>query len=281
MLKIVVTGEEKFDEETETFVPAMKPYTLTLEHSLLSVSKWEGIYHKPFLSTDKDLDMIKTYAKCMTINPNVPEEVYEKLTPKHIEEISSYIEDKQTATWFSDGEKAHKNGKMNGEVITAEIVYYWMISMQIPVEFQKWHLNRLLTLIRVISIKNDPKGSGKKMSYADRRALNAARKAKYHTMGVLDKYGREGVTALSMATPVDTGKTAASWRYRITSNATSLTIEWLNDNETKDGIPIVVLIQYGHGTGNGGYVQGRDFVNPAIQPIFDKIADTLWKEVTK
>lgn len=100
-------------------------------------------------------------------------------------------------------------------------------------------------------------------------------------LGVLDKYGREGVAALSMATPVDTGKTAASWRYRVTSNDTSLTIEWLNDNTTVDGIPIAVLIQYGHGTGNGGYVRGRDFINPAIQPIFDKIADELWKEVTK
>ena len=100
-------------------------------------------------------------------------------------------------------------------------------------------------------------------------------------LGVLDKYGREGVNALSMATPVDTGKTAASWRYRITSDKTSLSIEWLNDSETKDGIPIVVLIQYGHGTGNGGYVKGNDFINPAIKPIFDKISDALWKEVTK
>ena len=84
-----------------------------------------------------------------------------------------------------------------------------------------------------------------------------------------------------MATPVDTGKTAASWRYQITNNKNELKIEWLNDSTTKDGIPIVVLIQYGHGTGNGGYVVGRDFINPAIQPIFDKIADALWKEVTK
>lgn len=100
-------------------------------------------------------------------------------------------------------------------------------------------------------------------------------------LGVLDRYGREGVNALSMATPVDTGKTASSWRYRITSTATSLSIEWINDNTTKDGIPIVVLIQYGHGTGNGGYVAGNDFINPAIKPIFDKISDALWKEVTK
>lgn len=100
-------------------------------------------------------------------------------------------------------------------------------------------------------------------------------------LGVLDRFGREGVAALSMATPVDTGKTAASWRYQITNNKNELKIEWLNDNTTKDGIPIVVLIQYGHGTGNGGYVVGRDFINPAIKPIFDKIADALWKEVTK
>lgn len=99
--------------------------------------------------------------------------------------------------------------------------------------------------------------------------------------GVLDKYGREGVNALSMATPVDTGKTAASWQYRIVYGKSFVSIEWLNTNTTKDGIPIAVLIQYGHGTGNGGYVVGRDFVNPAIQPIFDKITDALWKEVTK
>lgn len=183
MLKIVVKGDETFDEETETFIPTMKPYTLMLEHSLLSIKKWEGIYHKPFLSTNKDLDMIKSYAKCMTINPNVPDEVYEYLSPENITDISAYIEDKQTATWFSDKQPVHKNGKMNGETITAEIVYYWMIQMNIPVEFQKWHLNSLLTLIRVISLKNDPKGNSQKMTAADRRALNAARKAKYHTRG--------------------------------------------------------------------------------------------------
>lgn len=189
MLKITVTGEEKFDEETNTFIPALKPYTLTLEHSLLSVSKWEEIYHKPFLSTDKDLDMIREYAKCMTINPNVPEKVYEYLSVANIEQISDYIQDDHTATWFSDkktGDKmpTHKNGKMNGETVTAEIVYYWMISMNIPVEFQKWHFNRLLTLIKVISVKNDPKGgSTNKMTAEQRRALNKARQAKYHTRG--------------------------------------------------------------------------------------------------
>lgn len=100
-------------------------------------------------------------------------------------------------------------------------------------------------------------------------------------LGTLDRFGREGVAALSMATPVDSGITAASWRYRIVNNKYELSIEWYNDSTTKDGIPIAVLIQYGHGTNNGGYVKGRDFINPAIQPIFDKIADAIWKEVNE
>ena len=98
--------------------------------------------------------------------------------------------------------------------------------------------------------------------------------------GVLDQYGREGVVALSMATPVDTGKTAASWRYEVTNKPGELSITWINDNTTDTGIPIVVLIQYSHGTRNGGFVQGRDFINPAMKPIFDKISNALWKEVT-
>lgn len=100
-------------------------------------------------------------------------------------------------------------------------------------------------------------------------------------LGVLDKYGREGVNALSMATPIDGGETASSWRYEVENNRGNMSIYWLNDEVTRDGTPIAILIQYGHGTRNGGYVRGRDFINPAIRPIFDKIADELWKEVTK
>ena len=100
-------------------------------------------------------------------------------------------------------------------------------------------------------------------------------------LGVLDEYGRKGVAALSMATPVDTGEAASSWRYKVTNKPGVLSIEWLNDSMTRDGTPIVILLQYGHGTGTGGYVQGRDFINPAIQPIFDQLAEALWKEVTK
>lgn len=182
MLKLEISGERLWDEDKNEFLPPTKDYILQMEHSLISVSKWEAIYHKPFLSTQKTYEMIKDYAKCMTIN-NVPDEVFERLTPSHIEQIAEYIEDDQTATWFGDTRKPHKNGRMRGEIITAEIVYYWMTKMNIPVEFQKWHLNRLLVLVRVISEKDDPKNSKRKMTAEERRALNKARQAKYHTRG--------------------------------------------------------------------------------------------------
>lgn len=95
----------------------------------------------------------------------------------------------------------------------------------------------------------------------------------------LDRYGREGVSALAAATPVDTGLTASSWTYEITKSGNSYTIIWRNTN-TVDGRPVAILIQYGHGTGTGGYVQGRDYINPVIQPLFDRIADDVWKAVT-
>lgn len=97
----------------------------------------------------------------------------------------------------------------------------------------------------------------------------------------LDQYGRLGVIALAMNTPVDTGKTASSWSYKIRHDGGNISICWTNDNVTKNGIPIVILLQYGHGTRNGGYVKGRDFINPAIQPVFNEIAENVWKEITK
>lgn len=98
--------------------------------------------------------------------------------------------------------------------------------------------------------------------------------------GILDKYGREGVAALSSATPVDSGLTASSWYYRIENKGGSAKITFFNSN-IQDGVPIAIILQYGHATGTGGWVQGRDYINPAIQPIFDKIANEAWKEVTK
>lgn len=97
---------------------------------------------------------------------------------------------------------------------------------------------------------------------------------------ILDKYGREGVAALASATPVDSGTTANSWYYEITNSNGSTTISFCNSNVNK-GVPIAIILQYGHGTGTGGWVQGRDYINPAIQPIFDKIANEAWREVTK
>ena len=110
------------------------------------------------------------------------------------------------------------------------------------------------------------------------RFLERAREAV--KIGELDKYGREGVLALSSATPVDTGKTAASWEYRISRDKDGVTISFRNTN-IQNGVPIAIILQYGHGTRNGGWVQGRDYINPAIQPTFDKLAQAAWKEVTK
>lgn len=106
------------------------------------------------------------------------------------------------------------------------------------------------------------------------------RVSKIDYVGILNRYGREGVAALASATPVDTGKTANSWGYEITTTKDSYTIAFTNSNVV-DGVPIAIILQYGHGTRNGGWVEGRDYINPAIQPIFDKIANEAWREVTK
>ena len=118
------------------------------------------------------------------------------------------------------------------------------------------------------------KGDFSKLTRYLERAKNAVR------LGNLDKYGREGVAALASATPVDSGLTANSWTYEVTHDKDSATITFNNSN-IQNGVPIAVILQYGHGTGNGGWVQGRDYINPAIQPIFDKIAKEAWREVTK
>lgn len=109
------------------------------------------------------------------------------------------------------------------------------------------------------------------------RFLNQLRGAKY--LNILEKYGQEGVRALSSATPVDSGKTASSWTYKIERTPSRTIISWLNTN-VNEGANIAILLQYGHGTGTGGFVQGRDYINPAMQPIFDMIAQEAWREVT-
>ena len=118
------------------------------------------------------------------------------------------------------------------------------------------------------------KGDFSKLSRYLERVKEAAR------IGVLDKYGREGVAALASATPVESGKTAGSWYYEIKRQNGSVSIIFKNSNINK-GVPIAIILQYGHGTGTGGWVEGRDYINPAIQPIFDKIAEDAWREVTR
>lgn len=118
------------------------------------------------------------------------------------------------------------------------------------------------------------KGDFSKLNKYFKRVREAAR------VSALDKYGQAGVAALASATPIDTGKTAASWYYKIKRSSQSVSLEFFNSNENK-GVPIAIILQYGHGTGTGGWVEGRDYINPAIQPIFDKIANEAWKEVTK
>ncbi len=118
------------------------------------------------------------------------------------------------------------------------------------------------------------KGDFSKLSRYIERAREAAK------IGILDKYGREGVAALASATPVKTGKTASSWVYEIKRQNGSVSIVFKNTNIV-NGVPIAIILQYGHGTGTGGWVEGRDYINPAIQPIFDEIANKAWREVTK
>lgn len=182
MLTITIPASEGWDESKQEFVPIEPEKTLQLEHSLISLSKWESKWCKPFLSSHNKTDEeILDYIKFMTITKNVKPEVYDRLTNKIIDEINRYIDAPMTATTFS-GETSCKE---SNEKITSELIYYWMIALNIPIEeCQKWHLNRLLTLIKVCNIKNQPE---KKMSRKDAAAhyaeLNAMRRKALGTKG--------------------------------------------------------------------------------------------------
>lgn len=179
MYKLVVPQAEMWDPVKEEFF-IMKGCSLQLEHSLVSLSKWESKWNKPFLSKDKKTDEeTRDYIRCMTVTQNVDPMVYSCMSQKDVEKVYEYINLPMTATTINN-----RNKSIGREIITAEIIYYWMITLNIPFECQKWHLNRLLTLIEVCSIKNS---SGKKMSkkdiYAQNRALNEMRKKKHGTKG--------------------------------------------------------------------------------------------------
>ena len=180
MLEITIPAIEKWDPIKEELLYT-KEQTLRLEHSLVSLSKWESKWCKVFLSKEpKTIEETIDYVRCMTITQNVDPGVYYDLTQENINQINSYIEAPMTATYFSQ----NKYSKPSREQITSELIYYWMISFNIPFECQKWHLNRLLTLIRVCNVKNQPT---KKMSTREimnrNAALNAQRRAQLGSKG--------------------------------------------------------------------------------------------------
>ena len=180
MLKVRVKGKDFFNEDTNEFITT-NDTVLQLEHSLISLSKWESKWHKPFLNTDnKTEEEMVDYIRCMTITQNVDPDVYYGLSEANIIEIKAYMENPMTATWFSD----KHNPKTRQKAVTAELIYYWMISLGIPFECEKWHLNRLLTLIRVCNVENSPKKKMRKGEiFKQNTSLNQARKQMMGTAG--------------------------------------------------------------------------------------------------
>lgn len=175
----VPIGDETFDDETKQF--ARKTFELGLEHSLASLSKWESFFEKPFLSTeDKTNEEVFWYVRAMTMTSNVPEEVFTNLTPENFSDIDNYINAKMSATWFSDG----PNQRRNRQIITSELIYSWMIDLNIWMECENWHLARLFVLIRVCGQKSGPpKKMSKNEILQKQRELNAQRRAKLGTSG--------------------------------------------------------------------------------------------------
>lgn len=183
MLTLQIPPREFFDEGKQEFIN-FEGCSLQMEHSLISLSEWEAKWKKPFLNKPESRtnEELLDYFRCMTITKNVDPLAFKSLTQEHINTIVNYINDPMTATWFSDDD-SKKPGRPK-EIVTSELIYYWMIAQNIPFECRKWHLNRLLTLIRVCNVKNNPP---KKMSKADiarrQRELNEQRKKKLGTKG--------------------------------------------------------------------------------------------------
>ncbi len=172
---------KSFNNETSKFVVEPgETFVLELEHSLASLSKWESVFEKPFFSEDdKTVDETLGYVRAMLITPNVPEAVFQKISSENLVEINNYINAKMSATWFRE-----ERGRPNPEMITSELVYYWMVAHTIPFECDQWHLNRLFTLIRICNKKNAPEQKMSAREIAERnRSLNEQRKAKFKTQG--------------------------------------------------------------------------------------------------
>lgn len=194
-LTIKIASREFYDEQNKKFIN-VKETTLTLEHSLVSLHKWEQKWKKPFLKEDtmKELgpEAMLDYIRCMSMTRLADENVVYGLTPDQLKQINEYINDPMTATWFSEEKDPSKKKRGKKEIQTAEIIYWQMVALQIPKEFEKWHLNSLLTLIRVCGIKNEEqynnsssggKGKTKKPNLRSRAALNAKRRAAMHSAG--------------------------------------------------------------------------------------------------
>ena len=181
MLDISIRETELWDALAEEFI-YVKAQTIRLEHSLVSISKWESKWHKPFLNkTEKTMEETIDYIKCMTITQNVDDNVYRCLSNENFEKINQYIDDPMTATVFSNTGSSKGN---NGEQITADLIYYWMIALNIPFECQRWHINRLLTLIRVCNVKNQPPKKMTRKEIMQRNAiLNEERKKRLNSKG--------------------------------------------------------------------------------------------------
>lgn len=179
MLTTTIVLEEAYDEAKQKFV-IIKGFDLELEHSLVSLSKWESRFEKPFLSSkDRTEEEMIFYIECMIQNQKIPGGLFSKFSQKNIDQINEYITSNQTATWFGAQPE-----KPNREVITAELVYYWMIALNIPFECQYWHFNRLMTLIKVCNAKNaPPKKMSKREAMEKQRELNAQRRAQMGSKG--------------------------------------------------------------------------------------------------
>lgn len=179
MLQLTIPAREFYDEESNLFITT-KEQTLTFEHSLISVSKWESRWHKPFLKQgEKTEEEVFDYIKCMCVNHNVDDLTFKALTQEQIWQINAYIEDPMTATTINV-----RNQKPNREVLTSEVIYYMMAAFNIPFDCEKWHLNRLITLIEVCAIKNSPdKKMSKRETMSRNAALNRARRAKHRSKG--------------------------------------------------------------------------------------------------
>lgn len=180
MLRITIPAIQLWDEVNSEFIDRDEQ-TLELEHSLVSLAKWESKWCKAFLGkAEKTDEEVRDYIRCMTVTPNVDPDIYNYLTNDNFKEINEYIQAPMTATTFPE-DKSAKGGR---RVITAEVIYSWMISLQIPIEFERWHLNRLMTQIRTCSVMNQsPKKMSKKDVMSQNAALNAARRQKLNSRG--------------------------------------------------------------------------------------------------